>query len=108
MCDNAATTLHVDSLLTKPNPGPSTQPTAPQLVEFVTTKPKLTAPGASPGGRDSRRLLVKQKGVPPSPVKEHRLVDSDDDEVLVLDSDEESDWSEIENLTLGKLGSGPS
>ena len=40
-------------------------------------------------------------------MKGRQPIDRDiDDEVLALDSDEESDWSEIENETLGALDSG--
>ncbi|KAF9643054.1 hypothetical protein BDM02DRAFT_3264250 [Thelephora ganbajun] len=52
-------------------------------------------------------FLLPEKVSPPSPAKKPQELDSGiDEEVLALDSDEKSDWSEIESWILDALNSG--
>ena len=57
------------------------------------TEPELTEPRE--GAYDT--FLLAEEVLPGSPIDQVQLNESDIEGVLVLDDDEKSDWSEIEN-----------
>lgn len=98
--DDATTTLHVGPSPTEFDLGPSALNATPESVEVPVTEAELTEPRILTEEEDTvDAFLLNEEGLPPSPMKKHQLTDSDtDDEVLVLvDDEEQSDWSEIEN-----------
>ena len=108
--DNATTAPYIDSPSTEPDFGPSASIASSELVGPTATDLESTEPQVPIEEVEAvDAFLLNEEAFPLSPVKGRQPVDRDiDDEVLALDSDEESDWSEIENETLGALDSGSS
>ena len=106
--DNATTAPYIDSPSTGPDFGPSASIATSELVGPTATDLESTEPQVPIEEVEAvDAFLLNEEAFPLSPVKGRQPIDRDiDDEVLALDSDEESDWSEIENETLGALDSG--
>ena len=97
--DDTATTLDGESSLNHSDVGPSTSTPVPESVELSLDGIELMEPQLpSEEVEASDTFLLAEELLPRSPVKQARLIESDiEDGVLVLDDDEKSDWSEIEN-----------
>ena len=96
--NNATSVPYVGSPPTEPDFRPSASIATPEPVEFTVTELESTESQVPTEEVETAyAFLLKEEAFPLSPVKGRQPVDRDIyDEVLVLDSDGESCWSEIE------------